>query len=58
MHEIGGSGPENWETLRDGMGREVEEEFRIVNTCTPMADHVNVWQKPLQFFKVITLQLK
>ena len=27
------------------------------DTCTPMAD-VNVWQKPLQYCKVISLQLK
>ena len=25
-------------TLRDGMGREVEEGFRMGNTFTPMAD--------------------
>ena len=25
-------------TLRDGMGRKVGEEFRMGNTCTPMAD--------------------
>ena len=25
-------------TLRDGMGREVGEGFRMGNTCTPMAD--------------------
>jgi len=25
-------------TQRDGMGREVGEEFRIGNTCTPVAD--------------------
>jgi len=40
-------------TLRDGMGREVEERVRIGNTCTPMAVHmyihVNVWQKPPQY---------
>ena len=25
-------------TLRDGMGREVGREFRMGDTCTPMAD--------------------
>ena len=44
-------------TLRDGMGREVGERFRMGNTCTPMI-HVNVWQKPPQYCKVISLQLK
>ena len=47
-------------TLRDGMGREVGGWFRMGNTCTPMACmiHVNVWQNPLQYCKVISLQLK
>jgi len=27
--------------LRDGMGREVGGEFRMGNTCTPMADKPN-----------------
>ena len=34
-------GAQGWCTgmaLRDGMGREVGEGFRIENTCTPMAD--------------------
>ena len=34
-------GAQGWCTgmaLRDGMGREVGEGFRIGNTCTPMAD--------------------
>ena len=26
--------------------------------CIPMADHVDVWQKPTKFCKVINLQLK
>ena len=47
-------------TLRDGMGREVGGGFRMRNTCTPMADSysLNVWQKPPQCCKVISLQLK
>ena len=48
-------------TLRDGIGRERGEGFRMGNTCTPMIRgliHVNVWQKPLQYCKVISLQLK
>ena len=45
-------------TQRDGMGREVGREFKIGNTCTPWLIHVNVWQKPLQYCRVISLQLK
>ena len=28
------------------------------DTCTPWLIHVNVWQKPLKYHKVISLQLK
>ena len=47
-----------WMTQRDGMEREVGEGFRMGNTCTPVTVHVNVWQKLLQYCKVISLQLK
>ena len=40
--------------LRDGMGRKVGGGFGMGNTCTPMADSC---QKPLQYCKVISLQL-
>ena len=33
-------------TLRDGMGREVGEGFRMGNTCTPMADSCQCMAKP------------
>ena len=43
------------------MGREVGGGIGMGNTCKSMADswliHVNVWQKPLQYCKVISLQL-
>jgi len=42
-------------TQRDGMEREVGGGFRMENTCTPMADSYNVWQKPPQYCKVISL---
>ena len=45
-------------TLGDGMGRKVGGGFWMENTCAPVAIHVNVWQKPLQYCKVISLQLK
>ena len=44
-------------TLRDGMWREVGRGFRMGNPCTPMADSCQWWQKPLQYCKVISLQL-
>ena len=39
-------------TQRDGMGREVGEEFRMGNTCTPVADSCQCMAKPLQYCKV------
>ena len=43
--------------LRDGMEREAGGGFRTGNTCTPWLIHVSVWQKPLQYCKVIGLQV-
>ena len=43
-------------TQRDGMGR--EERGGSGNTGTPMADSRDSWQKPPQYCKVISLQLK
>ena len=53
MHETGCSGPEHWDDPEgwgggSGWGTHVH----------PWLIHVNVWQKPLQYCKVITLQLK
>ena len=45
-------------TLRDGIGREVGGGSRIRETCTPWLIYVSVWQKPLQYCRVISLQLK
>ena len=45
-------------TLRDGMGREAGGGFRMGNTCTPMADSWQCMAKPLQYCKVVSLQLK
>ena len=53
-------GTQSWctgTTLRDGMGRDVEGGFRLGDTCIPWLIHVSVWQKPLQYCKVISLQL-
>ena len=54
MHETGHSGlvywnnPEGWDGERGGRGTHVH----------PWLIHVNVWQKPLQYCKVISLQIK
>ena len=45
-------------TQRDGMGREVGGGFRIGNTCTPVVDSCWCMAKPIQYCKVISLQLK
>ena len=45
-------------TQRDGMEREVGGEFRMWNTCTPVADSCSCIVKPIQYCKVISLQLK
>ena len=39
-------------TQRDGMGRELEGEFRMRNTCIPMADSSQCMAKPIQCCKV------
>ena len=44
-------------TQRDGMGKEVGGGFRMGNTVNPWLIYVNVWQNPLQYCKVISLQL-
>ena len=57
-HETGCSGlvhwddPEGWD--REGGGR----GFRMGDTCIPMADSCQCMAKPLQYCKVISLQLK
>jgi len=47
-------------TLRDGMGREVGGGgcSRWGTQVHPWLIHVNVWQKSLQYYKVISLQLE
>ena len=58
MHETGRSGLVHWDALRDGMGREVGGGSGWGTHVNPWLIHVNVWQKPLQYYKVISLQLK
>ena len=45
-------------TLRDGIGREAGEGSGWGTHVHPWLIHVNVWQKLLQYFKVISLLLK
>ena len=45
--------PEGWDG--EASGRGVQDEGTHVH---PWLIHVNVWQKPPQYFKVISLQLK
>ena len=55
-------GTQNWcsvTTWRDEMGREVGEGYRRDEThVCPWRIHVDLWQKPSQYFKVIILQFK
>ena len=44
-------------TQRDGMGRDVGGGIEMGNTCKSMADSCQCMQKPLQYCKVISLQL-
>ena len=57
MNETGCSGWCTGMTLRYGMGRQVGGGLRKRNNVHPWLIHVNVWQKPLQYCKVISLQL-
>ena len=58
IHETGAQGWCTGKTQRNGMGREAGGGIRMGNTCkNPWLIHVNVWQKPLQYCKVISLQL-
>ena len=44
-------------TLRGGMGREGGGGSRMGNTWTPVVDSCHCMAKPIQYFKVISLQL-
>ena len=45
-------------TQRDGMGREVGGGSGWGTHVHPCLIHVNVWQNPPQYYKVISFQLK
>ena len=58
MHETGPSKPVHWDDPEgwdaEGRGRGVWDSGTQVH---PWLIHVNIWQKPLQYCKVISLQL-
>ena len=57
MHETGAQGWGTGMTLKDGMGREMGGRVRMRNTCTSMAESCQCMAKPIQYCKVISLQL-
>jgi len=52
----------DWQTIVHGVARVGHRGsgrgFRMGNTCTPMADSCQCMAKPMQYCKVISLQLK
>ena len=59
MHEIGCAGLVHWDDPQ-GMGWQgnLEGGSEWGTHIHPWLIHVHVWQKPLQYCKVISLQLK
>ena len=54
MHETGHSKLVHWDDPEGWDGEGGERGVQV----HPWLIHVNVWQKPLQYYKVIRLQLK
>ena len=57
MHDTSARAWCTGKTQRDEMGREAGGGIGMGTHVTPWLIHVNVWQKPLQYCKVISLQL-
>ena len=57
MHVTGCSGVVHWDDPEGWDGREVGKGFRVGKHVHPRLIHVNVWQKPLQYCKLIKPQL-
>ena len=57
MPETSAQGWCTGKTQRDGMGREAEGGSGWGSHVNPWLIQVNLWQKPLQCYKVISLQL-
>ena len=58
MHEIGHTKPVHWNNAEGWDGEGSGRWFRMGPHVHLWLIHVNVWQKPLQYCKVISLQLK
>ena len=58
MHEAGCSGLLHWDDHEGWDGEEVGGKVRMGNTRTTMADSCDCMAKPIQYCKVINLQLK
>ena len=56
IHDTGCLGLVHWDDPEGGYGE--GGEFRMGNTCTSMADSCQCMAKPIQYCKVINLQLK
>ena len=57
MHETSAQAWYTGKTQRNRVEREVGGGIRMGKLVNPWLIHVNVWQKPLQYCKVISLQL-
>ena len=57
MHETRARGWCTGMNQRDGMGREVGGGSGWGTQVNPWLIHVNIWQKPLRYCKVISLQM-
>ena len=57
MHETSAQGWCTWKTQRNRMGRVAGGGIGMGNTCKSMADSCQCMAKPLQYCKVISLQL-
>ena len=58
MRDTGCLGLVHWDDPEGWDGEEVGEGFRMGNACTPVADSCQSMAKPIQYCKVISLQLK
>jgi len=58
MHETGHSKLVHWDNPEGGVGEGGGRGVPDGDTCTPMADSCQYMTKPLQYCKVISLQLK
>ena len=58
MHDAGCSGLVHWDDPEGWDGEGSGRGFRMGNMCTPMADSCQCMAKPIQYCKVIRLQLK